>query len=274
MSYTPQDVDYLILKLLQIKYLSDYIDQLINICPDDKLRTTLVDIDLNQAGLTNLTELYEHVLGKAEIYGFETGSGDRLFAELVQHRDLQGLIDHLAEVSSGDLQALLVGLDAEKEGLENASDLAGYLLDAAGKHDYTQQDVLKLLMDYIGREDLKEIIEILISISGGDLQNVLINLDLERDGIHELADLFHYLLDQAAVHNYTEEDVIKLFLNLLKILEDESLAEELSATMTGDIHTGARKYWYIWLLGGLLGIFGILLIAWRRKKSRETDRTA
>ena len=128
-------------------------------------------------------------------------------------------------------------------------------------------------MEYIGREDLIEIIEILISISEGDLQDVLIHLDLERDGIHELADLFHYLLDQADGHDYTQDDVIKLFLDLLKILEDESLADELSSTMTGDIDTGARKYWYFWLMGGLMGIIGIILIAWRRKKARESDQT-
>jgi hypothetical protein len=167
-----------------------------------------------------------------------------------------------------------VELDPEAEGLENATDLMLYLLDAARKHDYTQEDVLRLLMDYIGKEDLKEIIEILISISSGDLQDVLINLDLERDGIHDLADLFHYLLDQATIHDYTEDDVIKLFLNLLKILEDESLVDELSATIAQDMDTGERKYWYFWILGGLLLTIVIILIAWRRKKSRETDQTA
>jgi Ca2+-binding EF-hand superfamily protein len=272
--YTPQNVDDLILKVLQIKYLSDYLDQLINICPDENLRTALDDIDLNQAGLTNLTELYEHVLDQAESYGYNTGSANRLFTELAQHMDLQGLIDHLAKVTFGDLQGLLVELDPEAEGLENATDLMLYLLDAARKHDYTQEDVLRLLMDYIGKEDLKEIIEILISISSGDLQDVLINLDLERDGIHDLADLFHYLLDQATIHDYTEDDVIKLFLNLLKILEDESLVDELSATIAQDMDTGERKYWYFWILGGLLLTIVIILIAWRRKKSRETDQTA
>ena len=114
--YTPQDVDYLILKLLQIKYLGDYLDQLINICPDDKLRTALGEIDLNQAGLTNLTELYEHLLDMTGTYGYDTGSADRLFAELAQQMDLQGLIDHLANVSSGDLQAYLLGSGSRKGG--------------------------------------------------------------------------------------------------------------------------------------------------------------
>jgi hypothetical protein len=134
--------------------------------------------------------------------------------------------------------------------------------------------VLRLLMDHIGREDLKEIIEILISISSGDLQDVLINLNLERDGIHDLADLFHYLLDQASSHDYTEDDVIRLFLDLLKILENESLADELSATIDQDMDAGDRNYWYFWVLGGLLLIFVIIFIAWRRKKSGETGQTA
>jgi len=272
--YTSQDVDDLILKVLQIKYLSDYLAQLIKICPDDSLRMALENIDLNHAGLTNLTELYEHVLDKAESAGYDKGSANRLFAELAQHMDLQGLIGHLAEESSGDLQLLLMGLDPGAEGIENASDLMTYLLEAAGKHDYTQEEVLRLLTDYITMEDLKEIIQILISISTGDLEDVLINLDPERDGIHDLADLFHYLLDQAASHDYTEDDVIKLFLNLLKILEDESLADELSATIPQDLDTGARKYWYIWVVGGLLLIIIIIfLVARYRRRSRETGQT-
>ena len=264
--YTPKDVDNLILKVLQIKYLSDYLDQLINICRDDNLRRALEDIDLNQAGLTNLTELYEYVP--------DTGSANRLFAELAQHMDLQELIDNLAKVSSGELQLLLGGLDREAEDLGNATDLMLYLLETAGKNDFTQEDVLRLLMDHIGREDLKEIIEILISISSGDLQDVLINLNLERDGIQALADLFHYLLDQASSHDYTEDDVIRLFLDLLKILENESLADELSATLDQDMDTEDRNYWYFWVLGGLLLIFVIIFIAWRRKKSGETGHTA
>jgi len=148
------------------------------------------------------------------------------------------------------------------------------MLDAAGKHDFTQEDVVRLLMDYLGQLDLKEIIEILISISSGDLQDVLININLERDDIHDLSDLFYYLLDQASSHDYTEDDVINLFLDLLKILEDESLADELSATLTQDMDTGDRNFWYFWVLGGLLLIFVIIFIAWRRKKYGETSQTA
>ena len=89
------------------------------------------------------------------------------------------------------------------------------------------------------------------------MQDVLINLNLERDGINDLSDLFYYLLDQASSHDYTEDDVIKLFLDLLKILENKSLTEELSATMAEDLDTVDRNYWYFWVLGGLLLIFVI-----------------
>lgn len=271
--YTPVDVDDLILKVLQIKYLSDYLDQLINISQDENLRRALQDINLNQAGLTNLKGLYEHVLGQAESYGYETGAANWLFAELAQHIDLQELIDHLAKESTGDLQAVLVGLDPAAEDLANATDLMMYLLNAADKNDFTQEDVLKMLMDYIGNEDLKKIIEILISISTGDLQDVLININLEQDGIHELADLFHYLLDQAASHDYTEDDVIRLFLNLLKILENHSLNNDLSTTISQEMDTAGRNYWYFWVLGGLLIIFAVVFLVSRRRKSGKNDQT-
>jgi hypothetical protein len=272
--YVPGDVDDLILKILQIKYLRDYINQLIKICPDENLLRALKDIDLNEAGLTHLTELYEHVLDRSETYGYETGSANVLFAELAQHHNLQELIGHLAEAASGNLQLMLAGLDPEAAGLENTSDLMTYLLNAADKQNYASEDLLRLLMDYIGKEDLREIIEILISISAGDLRDVLVNLELERDGINNLADLFYYLLEQASSHDYTEDDVIKLFLDLLKILEDESLVDELSATIGQEIDAGKRSYWYFWILGGLLLIGLIIFLVWRREKTRETRPSA
>jgi hypothetical protein len=270
--YSTQDVDDLILKLVQIRYLGDYLDQLINICPDENLHRALANIDLNHAGLYTLPALYEHMLNQAGAYGYDAPSANRLFAELSQHQDLQELIDNLTATSSGDLQVLLLGLDPGAAGIENAADLMKYLMEAAAGYDFTPEDVLRLLMEHIGREDLKEIIEILISISGGDLRDVLMNLDLERDGIDDLADLFYYLLDQASSHDYTEDDVIKLFLDLLKILEDKALSDELSASIDWEMGP-ARSYWYFWVLGGGLLIFLIIFFAWRWKKSRESGQS-
>ena len=273
-NYTPEDVDHLILKLLQIKYLSDYLDQLISICPDQNLKTALENIDLNSAGLTGLRDLYGHVLEQAGSLDYDATATNRLFAELAQHKEVRGLIDQLAAASAGDLKRTLEGLDPQAEEINNGTGLMMYLLDVAGDAGYTGEEAMGLLMDYLNTEDLKEIIEILISISSGDLQEVLVNLDLERDGIDDLADLFHYLLEQAASHEYTQDDVIRLFLNLLKILENESLSDELKASAVEEADTGDRNYWYLWVLGGGLLVLVIVFVLWRRKKSGETARTA
>jgi hypothetical protein len=271
--YSPSDVDDLVLKVLQIKYLGDYLDQLTVICPEENLRSALGDVDLKKTGLGNLKEMYDHGRGLAETYGFEQAAADRLFAALAQQHDVQGLITRLGATSSGDLQNVLVGLDPEDMGLENGMDLMQYLLDESSTHDYTPEEVLQLLMDYIGDEDLKEIIQILISISAGDLQNVLKDIDLDRDGIHDLADLFHHLIGQAGSHDYTEDDVIKLFLNLLKILENRSLADELLATLDQEADTGGRSYWYLWILGGLLLILVAIILVRRRKQKSDREES-
>jgi MYXO-CTERM domain-containing protein len=127
-------------------------------------------------------------------------------------------------------------------------------------------------MDHIGDEDLREIIQILISISAGDLREVLKDIDLDRDGIHDLAGLFHHLIGEAASHDYTEEDVIRLFLNLLKILENRSLADELSDTLTEEeADSGGGSYWYLWVLGGLLLILLAIILVRRRRQSGGTE---
>jgi hypothetical protein len=272
--YTTQDVDDLILKLVQIRYLGDYLEQLIKICPDENLQRALTDIDLNRAGLYTLPALYEHMLNQSGAYGYDAASVHRLFAELAQHQDLQELIDHLKASTSGDLQVLLLGPEPGAAGIDDAADLMRYLIEAAGEHDYTPAEVLRPLMDHIGKKDLLEIIGILISISGGDLKDVLTNLDLERDGIDNLADLFYYLLDQASGHDYTEHDVIKLFLDLLKILENKALADELTATIDWEPARGGGSYWYFWVLGGVLLLAVFIFLAWRWKKSRESGQAA
>jgi hypothetical protein len=269
--YTTSDVDDLVLKVLQIKYLGDYLDQLTKISKDENLRSALGDIDLNRAGLGNLRELYDHGRGQATAYSFAERSADRLFAALAQHYNVQEMINRLAVTASGDLQELLGGLDPEAMGLQNGIDLMQYLLDETSTHEYTPGDVLHGLMDYIGDEDLREIIGILISISAGDLRDVLKDIDLDRDGIHDLADLFHHLIGQAAGHDYTEEDVIKLFLNLLKILENQSLADQLSASLEPGISARERSFWYIWVLGGMLLLLVAFILVRRRKQSGEAE---
>ena len=272
--YTTQDVDDLILKLVQIRYMEDYLEQLIDICPDENLQRALVDIDIYHAGPYTLEALYEHMLNQSGTYGYEAASVHRLFAELAQHQDLQELIDHLTASSSGDLQVLLLGLQPGAAGIENGADLMKYLIEASDKYDFTPADVLRPTLDHIGKKDLQEIIDILISISWGDLKDVLTSLDLERDGIDDLADLFYYLLDEASSHDYTEHDVIKLFLDLLKILENKALADEFTATIDWEAERGGGGYWYFWVLGGVLLLAVIIFLAWRWKKSRESQQVA
>ena len=68
--------------------------------------------------------------------------------------------------------------------------------------------------------------------------------------------------------------MIKLFLDLLKILENKSLTEDLTATMALETDTGGSNYWYLWIPGSLLLIFVIIFLAWRRRKSLESDKKA
>ena len=102
-----------------------------------------------------------------------------------------------------------------------------YLLKNTDKYGYSESDAMNLLFDYLEKEDLAEIMKVLIGTASGPLQELLIRLNLESSGIENINDLFNYLLAQAKYNNYTESDVIKLFLNLLNVMERQELIKKI-----------------------------------------------
>ncbi|MCK4747951.1 MAG: hypothetical protein KAT15_12965, partial [Bacteroidales bacterium] len=225
-TYTRQDVNDLIIKNMQTEYLSVYRDELLLMSDNDSLSKALEEMDLST--INSLQELYEYLLSEAENYGYEPEDVNNLFARLSQREEMNELMVNLTEIATGDLLNVLQELDLEEEGIEKPVELISYLMDQANNYDYTQEDVISLLLDYLETGDLREMIKLMIGTSSGDLLNLLLNLDLEQNNIRTLDGLYNYLLEQARYYDYTEDDVIRLFLNILRIIEHEPIIQEIS----------------------------------------------
>lgn len=270
-NFTRQDINDLIINNMQSEYLSKYRDELILLSESDALSKALMETDLSE--INSMQDLYQHLLSEAEKNGYTAEDVNKLFAKLAEKEELNELHTNLTEIASGDLKNVLQEVDPEKEGIENPVDLITYLMEESVNHDYTNEDVIELLLNYLEKEDLREIIKLLIGTSSGELMNLLLNLDLEQNNIRSLDDLYNYLIEQAPYYEYTEDDVIRLFLNLLKILEYEPIVQELEVTSELEDKDKPGKGWIFFVLGGI-GLIILIILFTRRRESSKNDESA
>ncbi|MFC2115206.1 hypothetical protein ACFLTU_01935 [Bacteroidota bacterium] len=271
-NYTRQDINDLVLDNLQSEYLAGYTDQLLHLSDNDSLNQALNELDLSE--ISNLQELYERLLAEADNYGYEAEDVNYLFSRLSQREELNELHGNLSELASGDLLRVLEELDPDEEGIKNSVELISHLMDEAENNDYTREDAIILLLDYMETEDLREIIKLLIGTSSGELLNLLLNLDVEQNRIQTIDDLYAFLMEQAKFYGYSEDDIIRLFLNLLKIIDHEPMIEEIPVPPSTDDEGKSGKAWIFYILGGIVLIILILLYSRRRRKSEKEDETS
>lgn len=269
-NFTRQDINDLIINNMQSEYLSKYRDELVMLSENDALSKALMETDLSE--VNSLQDLYQHLISEADKYGYTPEDVNKLFANLAENEELNELHSNLTELASGDLKKVLLELDPQSEGIQSPVDLITYLMDESLNQDYTNEDVIELLLNYLEKEDLREIIKLLIGTSSGELMNLLLNLDLEQNNIRSLDDLYNYLIEQSQYYEFTEDDVIRLFLNLLKILEYEPIIQELETTSDLDIKDKPGKGWIFFVLGGI-GLIILIILFTRRKESTKKDES-
>jgi hypothetical protein len=269
--YTVEDVNNLILKQFQTEYTGKYNDQLLNLTDNEELINALTNLDPVKENISSLQDLYDYLIKNSETGGYDANDVNQMFTRLSQRTELLNLLENLRKLATGGLKQALDDLDPEKENLRNPVDLMNYLLDKAETYGYTESDALYLLFDYLEKEDLNEIMKVLIGTASGPLQELLIRLNLEAAGIENINDLFNYLLAQAKYNNYTESDVIRLFLNLLNIMERHELIKkaDISQIQTTQLKAERKSGLVYYLAGAGLLILFIIIFLIRRKNKKK-----
>ncbi len=271
-NYDTQDVHDLILANMKVEYLQDYLDEMIRITEDDSLRRALEETDIAREGIQTLQELYRNIHSKTEAYGFEGNTVNELFSLLSQRVELDELIENLSAIATGDLKMVIDDLDVDSEGIRNPADFMSHLLRESENHAYGREDAMALLLDYLEEEDLGNILRMLVATSSGDLQTLLINLSLEQQNIKNLNHLYEYLVNQTTFYDFTDTDVMELFLNLVSMIEKQPLVEEIQPPPPPPPPAKQRygRTWQLYVLGGLL--LSIILFFILRKKKSEKDK--
>lgn len=219
--------------------------------------------------LLTASDLYEYLLEtatrKKDISVSEINS---LFSDYLIDTSLNQFLNQLIDHSTGKLNEFLKKINLKEAGINSVSELIDYLLKNAAQNGYTEDDVFRLIKEVLGREQLKDFVASLREFATPALARFLEQLDLEKAGIKTIEDLMRYLAEHAAGAGFTMDDVWNAILQIVISGEDNSKDDATIVKKTGNSFSGKEVYFASGLVG-LIGIFVIILLIFRKKKKNQ-----
>ncbi len=204
---------------LLLQTLKEWID----LAESDELKKFLRKIDLEKENIRTVEDLKRYIkenapdagIGEKELKDFfarvpELESGD-ILKELQKDQldEINQFIKKLSKKARGDLLYVLENLDAGEEGIFTRGELFRYLVDQAVNHGYTIEDVIGLF-DESEPEEMPRFIDQLKRMAEGGLKQALDDLDLEKENIRSLKDLYEYLMNHRDEYGYSQADILNL----------------------------------------------------------------
>ena len=235
---------------------------------DGDLKKILTDIDIYALNLKTWTDLQEYI--KTQTGGkISPDDLNRIAASLLAETDpaiavLRNKILAFSENSAaGELFRQTV-TEVDKGNFKTKEKWLQEFYNEALKHGLTPAQISDMLVMISSLPDTKvdQYLNDLIAHSEEPLASVLKSIDLKKEGIKTPEDLLQYLFTNK--EKYPEDAVSRSIANLIA---DKSIsADNIKSPI---LPAGKDKLWWIlWVLLGV-GILGLLLILWRKKKNQN-----
>lgn len=261
--YASQEVHDIVLKGIQVKYLDEYISQLTDLTDDADLKKALGGINLYGNEITSLADIYHHLVNASDTGGYQVEHVNAVFSLLSQRVEVESIIEELSTGGQTGLAEAVKDIDLEKSGIRNTVELFTYLFNKAGKYDYTEADVVAVMLNLLEKQDLRQMIASLQKNAPEELYVILNNLDPEKEHIADLASLSDYLVSKATETGIKVTEVYQLFLQMYDQIEVEKIIEEIEIT---EVTRPARDLGYIYWTSGAALLVILLIIIYRRRR--------
>ncbi|KJJ84278.1 hypothetical protein OMAG_001741 [Candidatus Omnitrophus magneticus] len=181
------------------------------------LKVFLEGINLTAQGIDSLEELIEYLVNNAFTNGYTEDDVMEVLSGIAEsaRSDVEGFIESLLRISSGNLKMFLSGVNPELLGIKRISDLLEYLIDNAEANGYSESDVVSLIEEGFSGLQLNELFSAMIERADGNLKTFIESIDLNVEKILSVAEFIQYLRDNAQSHGYTNEDITALLGTIL-----------------------------------------------------------
>lgn len=186
--------------------------KLTDIAPEGKLKDFLKALDLQKEGIYSAEQLIDHLYANADMKGFTREDTDRLLQDYLydQVSEIDELRNKMAALSTGNLKEYLEKTDLNQNSFGSREELIDFLKTEAVKKGFSIDEVNNALLKLSYSGDLDDITKRLSLNASGKLQEVIANINLEKEGITTFDELIRYLLDNSEQLGYTKEDVYKM----------------------------------------------------------------
>ncbi|MGC9344803.1 MAG: hypothetical protein ACP5E3_18995, partial [Bacteroidales bacterium] len=153
------------------------------------------------------------------------------------------LLDVLkAAATAGALKVFLDELNPKDENITTEDELMSHLYNSAEENDFTEADIDKLLIDAGVLTALDILIRDLAKVSSPDLQNYLLALDPEANGITTNRQLYDFLLNNSETDEFSRKDVYEAISRYKYPDADiQKIIDELIALSEGSLRTALQE---------------------------------
>ena len=189
--------------------------KILNEFGSDSLNRVLEQLNTAALGIKKPENLIDHMVQQ---YPALEGSLDEALRQSAASLDLAFLHQGLILLSGDSLKQTLHQVNLEKQKINTAKDLIGYLWNKSATDGYTKEELISNT-DRI-RKDPYSVVEMframLSTRASGSLKTVIDELDIRAMHIDTFEELLDYLIRQSAFHDYNRETVYSLLLDIIR----------------------------------------------------------
>ncbi len=200
--------------------------KILNEFGSDSLIRALGQINAAAQGIKNPENLLDHMIQQ---YPALEGSLDEALRKSAASLDLAFLHQGLILLSGDSLKQTLHQVNLERQKLNTAEDLIGYLWRKSAAGGYTKEELIDNT-DRI-RKDPYSVVEMframLSTRATGSLKTVIDEVDIRAMHIDTFEELLDYLIRQSAFHDYNRETVYSLLLDIIRPMNLEDFIASL-----------------------------------------------
>ncbi|MBN1184756.1 MAG: PD40 domain-containing protein [Bacteroidales bacterium] len=230
---------------------------------EGNLKKMLEKYSLEENKITSAASLMIDLKNKAIEGNYTEKDVVDLMMKYYDNISTEDFLNILILLSDDELKAFLKTINLRADQITSISELIDFLEEKAKSNAYSFKDLIDLLIKALPDDDLQSFIDLLVKYANKDLKKFIKEIDLDKENIHSITDLFHYLLEAAADNKFTEQDVMRLFLDVLKYLLDPSAHAD---------QPGGNRAILKYSLGVLaLLVILIIIFANRRKKKNSLN---